>query len=202
MNKSLLLVAARRGRADGLRRSKNPPRRRRPPNPLPHRRPRRPRLRRRDAMKPAEPREGRGRAGDGTGSAGDAAQPPTRTRNRRSKPSVVVKNGPADRRPVFLRRTPQRARTRARRSAVCYSGAPIRCRHFAVVLDHAAEIAAEAVLVELLAGLRVPQPAAVRRELVAQHQRAVGIVGRMAELELVVDEVDARRRRTAASAPR
>ena len=34
-------------------------------------------------------------------------------------------------------------------------------RDFAVVLDHAAQVAAEAVLVELLAGLRVPQPAAV-----------------------------------------
>ena len=44
-------------------------------------------------------------------------------------------------------------------------------RHLAVVLDHAAQIAAEAILVELLAGLRIPQPAAVRREFVAQHER-------------------------------
>src|SRR4051812_11330347 len=46
----------------------------------------------------------------------------------------------------------------------------------AIVLDHLAEVAAEAVLVELLAGLRVPQPAAVRRELVAEHQRAVRVL--------------------------
>ena len=65
-------------------------------------------------------------------------------------------------------------------------------RDFAVVLDDTAQIAAEAVLVQLFAGLRVPQPAAVGREFVAEHQRAGRIVGRVTELELVVDEVDAR----------
>ena len=64
-------------------------------------------------------------------------------------------------------------------------------RDLAIVLDHAAEIAPEPVLVELFAGLRVPQPAAVGRELVAQHQRRAGLEARMPELELVVDEVDA-----------
>src|SRR5690349_2153758 len=62
---------------------------------------------------------------------------------------------------------------------------------FAVMLDHLAQVASEAILVELLARLRVPQPAAVGREFVAEHQLAVRIVERMAELELVVDEVDA-----------
>ena len=59
------------------------------------------------------------------------------------------------------------------------------------MLDHLAEVAPEAILVELFAGLRIPQPAAIGRELVAEHELAVRIVERMAELELVIDEVDA-----------
>jgi len=52
-------------------------------------------------------------------------------------------------------------------------------RDLAVVLDHLPQVAAEAVLVHLLAGLRIPQAAAVGRELVAQHHRARRIVERL-----------------------
>src|ERR1700684_3016248 len=40
---------------------------------------------------------------------------------------------------------------------------------FGIGLEQAAEIAAEAVLVELLVGLDVPQPAGIRRNLVGDH---------------------------------
>src|SRR5690348_4711447 len=63
-------------------------------------------------------------------------------------------------------------------------------RDFAIVLDDRAQVAAESVLVELFAGPRIPQSATVGRELVAQHERPGGIVDRMTELELVVNEVD------------
>ena len=51
-------------------------------------------------------------------------------------------------------------------------------RHFLISLDHIAHVAAEAVLVELAAGLDVPQAAAVGGHLVTQHHArgAAGVV--------------------------
>ena len=60
----------------------------------------------------------------------------------------------------------------------------------------AAEVAAEAVLVELLAGGHVPQPAAVGADLVGEDDAAIVIVPDPAELELEVDQADVDRRRT------
>src|SRR5665213_2389826 len=60
----------------------------------------------------------------------------------------------------------------------------------AVLADDVAQVAAEAILVHLFAARRIPQPASVGRELVAQHDRAARVVERVAELELVVDQVD------------
>src|SRR3954467_13106260 len=46
---------------------------------------------------------------------------------------------------------------------------PEPARHLLVSLDQAAHVAAEAILVELVARLDVPQPAVVRRDLVGDH---------------------------------
>src|SRR5688572_9819550 len=62
---------------------------------------------------------------------------------------------------------------------------------FAIVLDHFAEVAAKAILVHLLAGLRVPEAAPVGREFVAEHDRTRRRIHGMPELQLVIDEVDA-----------
>src|SRR4051794_32716955 len=70
---------------------------------------------------------------------------------------------------------------------------PEAARHFLVGLLNSAEILAEAVLVELLVGLDVPQPATVGADLVGQdHAREVAVPD-APELELEVDQADADR---------
>ncbi len=54
-----------------------------------------------------------------------------------------------------------------------------------------AEVAAEAVLVHLLVGRDVPQPAVVRADLVGQDDAHVLVLPQPAELELEVDQLDA-----------
>ena len=62
---------------------------------------------------------------------------------------------------------------------------------FGVGLDQAAEIAAETVLVELVVGLDVPQPAAVGRNLVGHDDAHHIIFPQPARFHLEVDESDA-----------
>src|SRR5699024_8783801 len=61
---------------------------------------------------------------------------------------------------------------------------------FLIRLFDAAHVAAEAVLVQLFAGGRVPQAAGVRADLVREHDRAVR---GFSELELEIDEGDVQR---------
>src|SRR5688572_25479391 len=64
--------------------------------------------------------------------------------------------------------------------------------HLLVGLQDAAEVAAEAVLVELVAALHVPQAAAVGADLVGEHDaHLLVVVPQAAELDLEVDEADA-----------
>src|SRR5262249_42661557 len=58
-------------------------------------------------------------------------------------------------------------------------------------LEQSAEIAAEAVLVELLARLDVPQPAGIGGDLVRHHDPHQVILPQPAGLHLEVDETDA-----------
>src|SRR5262245_19743496 len=62
---------------------------------------------------------------------------------------------------------------------------------FGIGLDQAAEIAAEAVLVELVVGLDVPQPAAVGRDLVGNDDAHHVVFPQPAGLHLEVDQADA-----------
>src|SRR6516162_2998469 len=64
-------------------------------------------------------------------------------------------------------------------------------RDLLVGLRHLAEIAAEAVLVQLLIGLDVPKPAIVRADLIGQHNAHVVALPEPAEFELEVDELEA-----------
>src|SRR6516165_6568518 len=59
---------------------------------------------------------------------------------------------------------------------------------FGIGLDEAAEIAAEAVFVELLVGLDVPQPAGVRRYLVGHHDPHQVVLPQAAGLHFEIDE--------------
>src|SRR5690606_40286432 len=63
--------------------------------------------------------------------------------------------------------------------------------HLGIGVGQAAEIAAEDVLVELLAGLHVPEPAAVRADLVGDDEAHEVAVPDPADLDLEVDELDA-----------
>src|SRR5437763_812648 len=53
-----------------------------------------------------------------------------------------------------------------------------------------AEILAEAVLVHLLVGLEVPQPAIVRADLVGEDEADLVVLVEPAELDLEIDEAD------------
>src|SRR3990172_8490626 len=68
---------------------------------------------------------------------------------------------------------------------------PEPARHLLISLDQAAHVAAKAVLVELVLGLDVPQPAAIGRDLVRQHDAHLLVVPQPAELAFEVDEPDA-----------
>ena len=68
---------------------------------------------------------------------------------------------------------------------------PEPARHLLIGLDQAAHVAAEPVLVELVAGFDVPQPAVVRRDLVGHHGAHHLALIQPAEFELEVDELDA-----------
>ena len=62
---------------------------------------------------------------------------------------------------------------------------------FLVGLEQAAHVAAEAVLVELVLGLDVPQPAGVGRDLVGDDDPHHVAFPEPAALDLEVDELDA-----------
>src|SRR5579863_4163127 len=59
--------------------------------------------------------------------------------------------------------------------------------HFGIGLEQAAEIAAEAIFVELLVGLDVPQPAGIRRNLVGHHDPHQVVLPQPAGLHLEID---------------
>src|SRR5438309_2513957 len=63
-------------------------------------------------------------------------------------------------------------------------------RHLAVALLDPAEILAEAVLVHLLVGAGVPQPAIVRADLVGDDDAHLLVGVKPAELQLEIDEAD------------
>src|SRR5690554_409323 len=63
--------------------------------------------------------------------------------------------------------------------------------HFAIALDQAAEIFAETVLVELVAGLDVPETAIVRADLVGQHDAHQIAFIEPADLDLEIHQLDA-----------
>src|SRR3954453_23557795 len=63
--------------------------------------------------------------------------------------------------------------------------------HFGIGLQEAAEIPAEAVLVELLVRLDVPQPARVRRDLVGDDDPHHVVFEQAAAFHLEIDEADA-----------
>ena len=62
---------------------------------------------------------------------------------------------------------------------------------FLVAFLDLAEVAAEAVLVHLLAGLAVPQPAIIRADLVGQDDPHLLVLVEAAELDLEIDQRDA-----------
>src|SRR3954471_2345974 len=62
---------------------------------------------------------------------------------------------------------------------------------FLVAFLDLAEVAAEAVLVHLLAGLAVPEPAIVRADLVGQDDAHLLVLVQPAEFDLEVDQRDA-----------
>ena len=64
-------------------------------------------------------------------------------------------------------------------------------RHFGVALDHIAQVAAEAILVELLIGRRIPQAAGIGRNLVGNDDPHHVVLEQPAALHLEVDEADA-----------
>src|ERR1700694_1146456 len=63
--------------------------------------------------------------------------------------------------------------------------------HFGVGLEQAAEVATEAVLVELLVRLDVPEPAGIRRDLVGDDDAPHLVFPRPAAFHLEIDEPDA-----------
>src|SRR5680860_409485 len=64
-------------------------------------------------------------------------------------------------------------------------------RHLLVGLDQATHVAAEAILVQLVLSLDVPQPAAVGRDLVGEDDAHVLAFPQTAELDLEVHQPDA-----------
>src|SRR5579863_2013717 len=62
---------------------------------------------------------------------------------------------------------------------------------FGIGLEQAAEIAAKAILVELLVGLDVPQPAGIRRNFVGDHDPHQVVLPQPAGFHLEIDETDA-----------
>src|SRR5690348_5177743 len=64
-------------------------------------------------------------------------------------------------------------------------------RHFLIRFLDPAEILAEAVLVHLLVGLEIPEPAIVRADLVGEDDAHLVVLIEPAEFELEVDELDA-----------
>ena len=65
---------------------------------------------------------------------------------------------------------------------------PQSFKHFLVRAFRIAQIAAEPVFIEMLSGFDIPVPARIRGNLVREHDRAIG---RLAKLELEVDQLDA-----------
>src|ERR1700761_2788030 len=65
-------------------------------------------------------------------------------------------------------------------------------RDFAVSFDHAAQITAETVLVQLLVCLQIPETAAVGADLVGQHDAHIVVFPQPPEFQLEIDQLDAR----------
>src|SRR3990170_5015180 len=86
---------------------------------------------------------------------------------------------------VLFRAHQHRARARPRRVV---DMKPESARHLLIGLDQAAHVAAEAVLVELVLRLDVPQPATIGRDLVSKHDAHLFVVPEPAELAFEVDE--------------
>src|SRR5204863_9944261 len=63
-------------------------------------------------------------------------------------------------------------------------------RHFLVSLEHPSEVTAETVLVQLVGGGCVPEPAAVRADLVGEHDAHLLVLPEPTELHLEVDKAD------------
>ena len=64
-------------------------------------------------------------------------------------------------------------------------------RDFLIGLEHASQIAAEAILVELVGCVDVPQTAAVRADFIRQHDAHRLVVPKATEFDLEVDEPNA-----------
>ena len=64
-------------------------------------------------------------------------------------------------------------------------------RHFLIGLQHPAHVAAEAILVELVGGGRIPEPSTIRADLVGQHNAHLLVLPQPPELHLEVHEADA-----------
>src|SRR5262249_35811617 len=77
----------------------------------------------------------------------------------------------------------------ARRLVLAHDAEPLG--DFRVGLQEAAEVAAEAVLVELLVRLDVPQPAGVGRDLVRHHDAHHVVFPQPAAFHLEIDQPDA-----------
>src|SRR5712692_378094 len=67
---------------------------------------------------------------------------------------------------------------------------PKPARHLLIALLDPAEILAEAVLVQLLVGARVPQPAIIRADLVGDHDAHLVVAIEPAEFQLEIDQPD------------
>src|SRR5262245_1741175 len=64
-------------------------------------------------------------------------------------------------------------------------------RDFLIGLDQAAHIAAETIFVQLILGLNIPETAAIRADLVGQHDSQHVVLEQPAEFDLEVDKADA-----------
>src|SRR5262245_35165527 len=68
---------------------------------------------------------------------------------------------------------------------------PEAARDLLIGIQHSPQVAPEAVLVELVGGGNVPEPAAIRADLVREHDAHLLVVPLPAELDLEVDQTDA-----------
>src|SRR5262249_1756175 len=81
-------------------------------------------------------------------------------------------------------------RARARRTFVLHQDAQTFC-HLSIGLQQAAEIAANAVFVELLVRVDVPQPAGIRGDLIGDDDPHHLVLEQAAAFHLEIDQADA-----------